>query len=530
MIRIEELKLDLKYTEEDLKNSILKILGIGTDELLSYRIHRRSVDAREKGRLHYVFTIDAEVKKESRILRRASHLRHVEVPKYHFPKQGELPLKKRPVIIGSGPAGLLAAYELALHGFRPIILERGREVDARKAALDRFFETGQLDPMANAQFGEGGAGTFSDGKLNTSVTDREGRNREVLELFVKMGAPEEILYEAKPHVGTDRLIPLLRSLRKRILELGGTYSFEAQVTDLLLRDGRLQGVMLKDGQVVETEVAVLAIGHSARDTYRMLFEKGIAMEQKAFAVGFRVEHPQEMIDVLQYGFSEHTLLPAAPYKLTCRTDTGRGVYSFCMCPGGYVLNASSSEGMLCVNGMSYSDRAGKNANSAIVLQVLPGDVGGKDVLSGALYQERLEKAAFRLAAGRIPQQLFQDFKENRLSTGFGAYESACRGQSAFANLRELFSEEMTADFLKGMESFGRKIPGFDREDVILSGIESRTSSPVRILRDAFYESSLKGLYPAGEGAGYAGGIMSAAMDGIRTAEEIAKKYKVELIR
>ena len=524
MIRIEELKLDLKYNENDLVSAILKKLKINREEMLYYRIIRRAIDARKKGALHYVLTVDVAVAKEKPLLKRFSFLRHTEETKYHFPKPGETVLRKRPIVIGSGPAGLLAAYELALHGYRPILLERGYELDERKEAIERFWETGTLDPEANAQFGEGGAGTFSDGKLNTSVYDRDGRNLEVLSLFAQMGADPEILFDARPHIGTDGLFRVLKNLRKRLTELGAAVRFRSLVTDFEIRGGALSGVILSNGETIETDVAVLAIGHSARDTFRMLKKSGIAMEQKAFATGFRVEHPQEMIDRSQYGFSDRAVLPAAPYKLTFSSEEGRGVYSFCMCPGGYVVNASSGKGMLCVNGMSYADRSGRNANSAIVVQTLPSDFGSEDPLAGMLFQERIEREAFSLCGGSIPQQLLADFRENRLSHSYGDFESAAKGKCDFGNLRELFPRQMTTAFLSGMEAFGKRIAGFDRPDTILSGIESRTSSPVRILRSENGESSLKGLYPAGEGAGYAGGILSAAIDGIRAAEKIAMKY------
>ncbi len=524
MIQIKELKLDLKYDDAALKSAILNELQIEEEELRSFRIVRRSIDARKKQDIHYVLTVDVEVAKEKPILKRFSHLCHTDPVRYHFPKPGTTVLTKRPVVIGSGPAGLLASYELALHGYRPILLERGCALEERREAVRRFWKEGIFNPDANAQFGEGGAGTFSDGKLNTSVYDREGRNREVLELFVKMGADPDILIDARPHIGTDGLFTVLKNLRKRIIELGGTVMFQVSVTSLLIENGRLFGVVLKNGDTIETDIAVLAIGHSARDTFRMLRDSGIMMEQKPFAIGLRVEHPQEMIDLAQYGFTDHGILPAAPYKLTFQSGSGRGVYSFCMCPGGFVVNASSELFGLCVNGMSYAMRDGKNANSAVVVQTDPSDYGSSDPLAGVYYQEKLERMAYTLCSGRIPQQLLTDFKHNRESHYFGDYETAAMGEHAFGNLRDLLPEFVSDAFLAGMEDFGKKISGFDREDTILSGIESRTSSPVRIVRDHTGQSSVKGLYPAGEGAGYAGGILSAAIDGIRQAEKIALQY------
>lgn len=524
MIRIEELKLDITYTEDDLKAAVLKKLKMSEEELLSCRVIRRSIDARKKDQIHYVLTVDVGVPKEKPFLKRFPELFHVDPVKYRFPKPGDRILKNRPVVVGSGPAGLLAAYELSLHGYRPLLLERGYELSERKQALEEFWEKGALNPEANAQFGEGGAGTFSDGKLNTSVFDRSGRNQEVLEVFTRMGANPDILTDARPHIGTDGLFTVLRRLRERIIELGGTVRFRTKVTGIKTDGFSLRGLLLESGEELETNAAIFAIGHSARDTFRMLSSSGINMEAKAFAVGFRVEHPQEMIDRGQYGFSDHTILPAAPYRLRYQTKDGRGVYSFCMCPGGFVLNASSEEKRLCVNGMSYSGRDGKNANSAIVVQVTPRDYGAIAPLDGIKYQEKLEEAAYSLCEGYIPQQLLKDYRSDRPSAGYGDFGSSVKGRVGFANLRRLLPEELSASFLSGMEDFGRKIPGFDGENTILSGIESRTSSPVRIIRDDQGEASIRGIYPAGEGAGYAGGILSAAIDGIRAAEKLAEKY------
>ncbi len=528
MIRIEECKLDLNFTENDLTERICKILHVRAEELLSVEVVRKAVDARKKPHLACVLTVDVQVRKEKAVVHRAGRasLKIMEPIRYHFPKCSAKKGGSRPVVIGSGPCGLLCTYELALHGFRPILLERGSEVDARCRKVQHFFSTGTLDPANNAQFGEGGAGTFSDGKLNTSIKDPSGRGREVLKLFVTMGADPDILSDAKPHLGTDALIGILKNLRCRITELGGTMRFDSCVTDLMTKDGTLTGLRINGDTIMETDTAVLSIGHSARDTIRMLRGKGLLMEPKPFAVGFRIEHPQTWIDISQYGFSDHSVISAAPYKLTAQAE-GRGVYSFCMCPGGYVINASSEPEMLCVNGMSYSDRAGANANSAIVVTVKPEDVKGDDPLAFLAFQETLERKAFMLAGGVIPQQLYGDFLKNRTSTTYGAFESATKGAHAFANLRELLPPAMTDAFLSGMARFGRQIQDFDRTDAILSGIESRTSSPVRIKRDAQGVSSIKGLYPAGEGAGYAGGIISAAVDGIRAAEQVAIRLSAQ---
>lgn len=535
MIRIQQLKLPLVHDHYTIENKIRHLLGLSADRKFTYEIVRRSVDARKKPELFYVYTVDVSISGEGKLVKklRKPNIQPVQHVRYHFPKPGDLPLTQPPVIVGAGPAGLFCAYELALHGYRPLVLERGKRVEERSADVARFWESGVLDPASNVQFGEGGAGTFSDGKLNTMVKDPVGRGRRVLEIFCKFGAPTEILYESKPHIGTDILTCVIRNMREEIRRLGGKFLFESQMTDLQISDGRLQALTVSrtkgDRQVdtqMDAQVAVLALGHSARDTFELLQRRRFIMEPKAFAVGFRVEHPQAMINESQYGAGadmEH--LPVAPYKVTANFPGQRGVYSFCMCPGGYVVNASSEEGHLAVNGMSYYRRDSENANSAIIVAVTPDDFPGEGALSGVAFQRALEEKAYVLGGGRIPQQLFGDFKEKRCSAGYGDFGSCVKGQTAFGPLHELLTEDMNRCFVSGMEQFGMRLKGFDRSDAILSGVESRTSSPLRILRDDAMESNWKGIYPCGEGAGYAGGITSAAMDGIRVAEAIAAKYK-----
>ena len=378
------------------------------------------------------------------------------------------------------------------------------------------------------QFGEGGAGTFSDGKLNTLVKYPNGRNHEVLERFVKAGAPKEIVYQQKPHLGTDVLIGIVETLRHQIEAMGGSFRFETTMTDLILKDGRLEAVEVNHEEKIPAEVCVLALGHSARDTFEMLSRRGVYMEPKSFAVGLRMEHPQSMINKDLYGEEENEILGAASYKVTHTCENGRGVYSFCMCPGGYVVNASSQKGRLAVNGMSYASRAGKNANSAIIVSVTPEDFAAlcedapKDALLGVRFQEILEQRAYELAGGKIPQQLFGDFCKNLPSEAYGAYESETKGEHMLCNLRGLLPEALEESFMEGMHQFAHSIHGFDREDAILSGVESRTSSPVRITRGKTFEANIGGIYPCGEGAGYAGGIMSAAMDGLKVAEAIVR--------
>jgi uncharacterized FAD-dependent dehydrogenase len=445
---------------------------------------------------------------------------------YRLPHPVEGAKNPSPIVVGSGPAGLFCAYILALAGARPILLERGDEAAVRKERVDTFWRGGTLDPESNVQFGEGGAGTFSDGKLNTGVHDKSGRGMFVLETFVKMGAPGDILYDAKPHVGTDHLVRVVSSLREEIRKLGGNVRFRTRVEQLLIRDGRVTGVLTSSGERIESGAVVLAIGHSARDTFSMLASLRVPMERKPFAVGLRVEHPQELINRSQYGADVVPAAGPAPYKLTHRCADGRGVYSFCMCPGGYVVNASSEPGMLAINGMSNRAREGMNANSAIVVTVGPEDFHAlceekeaESVLSGMYFQRQLERRAFALRSGAVPVQRLADFRRGA-EGGIGSVSPQIMGSFAPANTRELFPEAIAASIDEGMHAFGRKIRGFDDDDALFSAVESRTSSPIRILRDAGGQSEIRGLYPCGEGAGYAGGITSAAIDGIRTAEKV----------
>lgn len=533
MIRILQLKMPVCHTEQELREKILKTLHIRPEDLKKWHIVRRSVDARKKDALSYVYQIDVETPKEKRILSKSKHneIMSTKTTEYHFPEPGTEELRDRPVVIGSGPAGLFCAYFLAKNGYCPILLERGDEAHVRKQKVEKFWSGGDLDQESNVQFGEGGAGTFSDGKLNTQVKDSSGRNREVLKIFCEAGAPGEIIYDQKPHLGTDQLIGIVQNMRHQIEDWGGTVRFRSKVTDFEIRNGKLEAVIVNENEKIKTSVAVLAVGHSARDTFFRLEKEKLLMEAKAFAVGVRIEHPQKMINENQYGKHAPESLGAAPYKLTHRCRNGRGIYSFCMCPGGYVVNASSEEGRTVVNGMSYSDRAGRNANSAMIVTVGPEDFapyhlpGTSPVLDGIAFQRELERKAFECGHGKVPVQLFGDFCADRESGGMGEIEPAICGAWTPANLREIFPVPIQQSLEEGIRAFERNISGFSRPDAVLSGAESRTSSPVRIVRDEKFESSVKGLYPCGEGAGYAGGITSAAMDGIRVAEAISKKYK-----
>ena len=531
MIQITQLKLPVSHSPEELEQKIAGVLGIPRQEIKNYEILRRSVDARRREGLQYVYTVRVQTALEKKILSRNRHKNIMSTNReaYHFPAPGGQPLRHRPVIIGCGPAGLFCAYMLAKHGYRPLVLEQGDTAAVRKEKVEAFWKTGVLDEQSNVQFGEGGAGTFSDGKLNTGVKDKSHRNQEVLRIFVEAGAPREILYDARPHLGTDLLIRILENLRKKITDMGGEFRFRACMTDLNLDNGVLRSLTVNGEEELPAEAAVLAIGHSARQTFRMLWEKGIPMEAKAFAVGVRMEHPQELITRRQYGEQAPPQLGAASYRTAAQLENGRGVYSFCMCPGGYVVNASSEKGFLAVNGMSYHGRDGANANSAIVVTVEPKDYLSfcagdlPPALSGIGFQRFLEKAAFRQGAGRIPVQRFEDFCRNR-EGGPGAFAPCMKGAYAWTNVRGIFPEFLGSSLEQGIRAMERQIQGFSMGDALLSGVESRTSSPVRIPRGDTLETILSGIYPCGEGAGYAGGITSAAMDGIRVAEAIAKKF------
>ena len=531
MLRINQLKLPITHTPEQLKQKIARMLKIRIEDIRSYQIRKQSIDARKKNQIAFVYTVDVCIKQEESVIHHIKN-NQVSVAKdvsYQFHISGPDKLKHRPVIIGSGPAGLFCAYLLAEHGYAPIIIERGKSVEERTKDVELLWLENQLNPASNVQFGEGGAGTFSDGKLNTLVKDVKGRNKKVLEIFIRHGAPEEIGYQGKPHIGTDLLKNIVIDMRRQIESWGGTYLFETCVTDLEFEQGHLKAIECEQQNTkkymhLETNLAVLAIGHSARDTFEMLYKKGFEMEAKSFAVGLRVEHPQSVINETQYGEEAASKLPAASYKLTTNLKNGRGVYSFCMCPGGYVVNASSEEHRLVVNGMSYSGRNGKNANSAIIVTVTPEDFGNNSPLSGVEFQRKLEEKAYQLGSGKIPQQLFGDFESGRLSVSYGHFDSAVKGQHMFGALHQLFPKEIKDSFCAGMHTFSRYMKDFDNPDTILSGVESRTSSPVRITRNEFFESNLRGVYPCGEGAGYAGGIMSAAMDGMKIAEAIAARY------
>lgn len=529
MIRIGQLKLNPDHSKKDLIHKIAKTLRISETEIIDFQIKKQSLDARKKPELKYVYTVDVKVQNEGHVLKKQKNnqITSVNESRYVFPVKGTDVCKQRPIIIGCGPAGMFCAYLLAEHGYKPILFERGSSVEERVKDIKNFWNTGQLNEQSNVQFGEGGAGTFSDGKLNTLVKDAHGRNKKVLQIFVENGAPEDILYTNKPHIGTDVLIEVVRNMRNRILAWGGEIHFHSQFVDFKLEAKKISSVtIIKNGieKQYQTEHLVLAIGHSARDTFQMLYEKQLPIVAKAFAVGVRVEHKQQMINDSQYGRNPQYKLPVASYKVTANLPNKRGVYSFCMCPGGYVVNASSEKEHLAVNGMSYHARDGVNANSAIIVTVTPDDFETNHPLAGVEFQRTLEKKAFQIGNGKVPVQRFEDYCKNQASKKFGEIEPQIKGAYTFANVREIFPKELAESIEFGIKSFDKHIHGFANDDTLLSGVESRTSSPIRITRNEELQIDNTRIYPCGEGAGYAGGITSAAMDGIKVAEMIATNF------
>lgn len=524
MIRIREIPLPPEHNVAQLQYEAARLLRVPNSKVRRVKILRRSVDARKKPDIKIVYTIDVAVDgNENKILKQSGCKRASIAPvSYYKVPKATKERDTRPVVVGFGPAGMFAALVLALAGLRPIVLERGEDAAARHEKVERFFATGELDKRSNVQFGEGGAGTFSDGKLNTGVNNP--RIGWILEQFVAAGAREDILFDAKPHVGTDVLLTVVQNLRQRILSLGGEVRFCCQVTGLQTEDGRLTGLALETGEVLPCEQVVFAIGHSARDTFAMLQERGVPMEAKPFAMGVRIEHKQSMVNKAQYGASDLPL-PPADYKLVKHLDA-ETVYTFCMCPGGYVVAAASEEGRVVTNGMSYADRDGENANAALLVTLNPRDFPGEGPLAGVQWQRQIEEAAYQAGGGgyRAPAQRVGDFLAGRPSAAGGSVVPTYRPGVTWCDLRAVLPEKITRALAEALPLLDGSLAGFAHEDAVLTAPETRSSSPVRILRGEDKQSTLRGLYPAGEGAGYAGGIMSAAIDGMLCAEALIEAW------
>ncbi len=582
MLRLTEIRLALDHSEDALKAAILRALGISEPELLGYRVRRRGYDARQSGEVVFVYTLDAEVRDEAALLQRFKHSQHIrQAPDetYHYPIQAPANIKTRPIVIGTGPCGIFAGLSLARMGFRPLILERGKGVRERTQDVWGFWRERHLNPESNVQFGEGGAGTFSDGKLHTGIKDRGHHIKKILQDFVDAGAPGEILYISKPHIGTLRLVKVVENLRHKIVELGGEIRFESHVTDIVIENGSVRGVILAeetpkkqlgenvpspftgegqdggeqhqrftpshphpnpppsrgrglnrnfpDGEFIATDHVILAVGHSARDSFEMLHRRGVHIEPKPFSIGFRIEHPQTLINRCRLGSeAAHPVLGAADYKLVHHCRNGRSVYSFCMCPGGQVVAATSEEGRVVTNGMSHYSRNERNANAGIVVDITPADFGADHPLAGIALQRRLEEKAFELGGKNYnaPAQLVGDFLAGRPSTGPGSVIPSYTPGVTWTDLSDALPDYAVAAIREAIPAFEKTLKGFAMNDAVLTAVETRTSSPIRIARNENFESvNTKGLYPAGEGAGFAGGIISAAVDGMKVAEAVAHK-------
>ena len=536
MLRINNIKMPINHNDDDLKKAVENMLDINKKEFKSFEITGQAIDARNKNNIIYVYSVDIALINEDKY-KDLPNVRKMEKSEYIVEKV-ELKNRKRPVIVGSGPSGLFAALILAEAGLKPIIIEQGKKVEERQKDVYNFFKDGKFNKYSNVQFGEGGAGTFSDGKLTTNTNNF--RMQKVYSEFILAGAEKKISYMSKPHVGTDKLIGIMKNIRKKIEDLGGEYRFQNKLVSITYENSKITEAIIEilsdksdtEDEIhneiykIDTDIIILAIGHSSRDTFYMLNEKNIKMERKIFSVGVRIEHKQSMINHSQYGkFADK--LPAAEYKLSVKSENGRGVYTFCMCPGGVVVPAASEEGRLVVNGMSYSKRNLENANSAILVNVYPDDFGEGGVLAGVEFQRKLEEKAFELGGSdyKAPVQLFGDFVKNIKSKKLGKVKPSYAKGYKFANLNECFPDYINISLKEGIQLMDRKIKGFANYDSVLSAVESRSSSPVKIPRNEKFFSNIDGIIPCGEGAGYAGGIMSAAVDGIKCAEAVIEYYK-----
>ncbi|MFT4639143.1 MAG: putative FAD-dependent dehydrogenase [Verrucomicrobiales bacterium] len=537
MIRLRQLKLPIDHQNTDLHQAVCTKLKQPHLPLDSVKIFQRAVDAREGKPLMFSYTVDVDLpeREEVSLLDRAKKNPKAQMGPtpdmtYHFLENAFGRLPNRPLIVGTGPAGLFAGLLLAQMGFNPILFERGKMAGPRARDVTNFWRTGEFDPESNVQFGEGGAGTFSDGKLYTQIKDRDNRARKVLEELTAHGAPKDILVNARPHIGTDKLITVLRHLRETILSLGGEIRYESKMTDLRIQDGSMRGITLENGEQIDSDTVILAVGHSARDVFELLIEKKVPIEQKSFSVGVRIEHPQSMVNQTQHGkYANHPRLGSASYRFVYHGQERRSVYSFCMCPGGQVVGASSEPGRLVTNGMSTFARDESNANSGFMVEVHPADLPDDDPLSGVNFQRDLEEKAFKLGGSNYhaPVQLLGDFLKDKKSTEIRSIKPSFRPGVTLADLRQCLPPFVVKALKKAVPRIAKQLPGFDNPDAVLTAVESRSSSPLRVTRgDDLQSTGVQGLYPAGEGAGYAGGIISAAVDGVRVAEAVAMKSRL----
>ena len=533
MIRIEEIKLSINKDEGIIKNEILNILGISNKELIEYRIIKKSIDSRNKNRICLIFSVDVKLKDEEKILSdkhnrnfKIHRIKKIEGYQYSFLKVEAGKKIKRPVIVGTGPAGLFAGIILAKAGLKPKIFEMGKDVDSRIKDVKNFFEKGVLSENSNVQFGEGGAGTFSDGKLYTLIKNE--RIKYVFEEFIEAGAPKEIAYDAKPHIGTDKLRTVVKNIRKKIVSLGGEIFFEKKLTDIKIKNNKICSVIINDSEEIITDDLILAIGHSSRDTFEMLLKRQLEICPKPFSIGLRIEHKKEDIDKAQYGdFYDNKNLPAAKYKLVAHLPNGRSVYTFCMCPGGYVVGATSDIESVVTNGMSEYLQDNENSNAAVLVNVNLKDFESDSPLAGIYFQKKWENKAYILGGSNYyaPSQLVGDFLNDKISTQYFDVKPTYKPGVKFALLKDCLPDYVVESIKQAMPIFDRKIKGFANKNAIFTGVETRSSSPVRILRNDF-QSNIKGIFPAGEGSGYSGGIVSSAIDGIKVAETVIKKYQL----